>query len=357
MKQTDFVIDRYDFDTYMKPYWSGDFVANESVLFVGETDSASLLYTPTGGVSVRSCDLGTEYKEGVDYLLSGNTLTRLKGSSMPCFTKEEWYPADATERSKPGRLPGKPHIFFGEGGYIAQHQVFVSYSHAGKWEGFVPEDASEKLPKTLSKLQKGEELTLLFFGDSITTGVNASGKIGFEPFADPWPILVKKSLEKIYPMAKINYLNTAVAGKRTAWGLETLEENVIAHKPDTLILGFGMNDRELTPAEHVEQLRTLIERVQGALPEVEIALVATMLPNVEALKFWAAQPEFEAAYKELLLPAHPEIPLIPVTSVHKALLEKKRYCDMTGNNINHPNDFLARAYAHTVVKVITGKEL
>ena len=350
------VTNRYDFKTYMKPYWSGDFMANESVLFAGEEGTASLLYTPRGGVSVRSCDLQTEYKEGVDYLLSGNQLTRLPGSSMPYFTMEELYPPQQVERSRAGRFPEKPWIMFGEGSWIAQHQVFVSYSHDDKWDGFIPADQSDRFSKTLKKLENGEPLTLLFFGDSITTGVNSSGKLDFAPYADPWPILVKKSLEYFYPNAKINYVNTAVGGKRTAWGLETLEENLLVYRPDTLILGFGMNDRFSTE-EHVAELRELIERIRDALPEIEIAVIATMLPNFEAFKFWGNQHLFEDAYRKLLLPAHPTLALVPMTSVHKALLQKKHYHDMTGNNINHPNDFLARAYAHTIVRVITGKEI
>jgi D-alanyl-lipoteichoic acid acyltransferase DltB (MBOAT superfamily) len=104
-------------------------------------------------------------------------------------------------------------------------------------------------------------------------------------------------------------------------------------------------------------IKTLIERTQAALPEVEIVLVATMLPNAETFKFWAGQYLFEDAYRRLLLPSHPELALVPMTSVHAALLEKKQYRDMTGNNVNHPNDFLARAYAHTILRVMTGKEL
>ena len=144
MKQKQYVTDRYDFDTYIKPYWSGDFMANESALFAGEEGTVSLLYIPRDGVSVRSCDLKTEYQEGVDYLLSGKTLTRLKGSSSPYFTNEELYPHEETERSRAGKFSEKPWVLFGEGSWIAQHQVFVSYFHDDVWEGIVPEDQSDK---------------------------------------------------------------------------------------------------------------------------------------------------------------------------------------------------------------------
>ena len=41
--------------------------------------------------------------------------------------------------------------------------------------------------------------------------------------------------------------------------------------------------------------------------------------------------------------------LVPMTSMHSALMEKKRFYDMTGNNINHPCDFLARVYAQVIL--------
>jgi len=36
--------------------------------------------------------------------------------------------------------------------------------------------------------------------------------------------------------------------------------------------------------------------------------------------------------------------------------EIKRYYDMTGNNVNHPNDFLVRAYAQAVLTAISGAD-
>ena len=39
-------------------------------------------------------------------------------------------------------------------------------------------------------------------------------------------------------------------------------------------------------------------------------------------------------------------------SAHDHILRRKRYFDMTGNNVNHPNDFLARLMAQTVVATV-----
>ena len=45
-----------------------------------------------------------------------------------------------------------------------------------------------------------------------------------------------------------------------------------------------------------------------------------------------------------------------MTAVHESLLQRKRYADMTGNNINHANDYLARVYAQTLLKTLEVSE-
>ena len=62
---------KYNLDAYMTPVWKGGVVYNESVMFfpnakTGKLDPAPLLYKPDKILSVRSSDLKTEYKEGVD---------------------------------------------------------------------------------------------------------------------------------------------------------------------------------------------------------------------------------------------------------------------------------------------------
>jgi len=59
-------LDSYDINVWTAPYWEGNLIYHESVMFVGD-DGAPLLYTPEHVLSVRSYDLKTEYVEGVDY--------------------------------------------------------------------------------------------------------------------------------------------------------------------------------------------------------------------------------------------------------------------------------------------------
>ena len=352
------IFDRYDLKTYMRPLWRGNVMVNESVLFIGAEDCVQLLYTPKEILSVRSCGLDVEYKEGQDYIIEGGKLRRTANSRMAYLPEELYYPAEKTEEigAMKGRFPEKPWLYFGEKDTFFKNQIFITYTHEDTWQDAIPAGQAEKFPKTLAKLARGEDTTVVFFGDSITTGCNTSHWMDRAPHMESWPQMTVSALLAEYPDAKINYVNTAVGGKKTAWAIETVDERVVAYDPDLVILAFGMNDTRMPAENHAAQLCELVTLVKEKCPRAEVLVISTTLPNEEADGFWSEQHRFEEVYESTLLKQFPGLPLVRMGSMHKALLKKKRFCHMTGNNINHPNDFLARAYAQSLFKAITGKE-
>lgn len=343
---------KYELGTYLLPLWEGDTVYNETLMFVGESE-APLLYEPEKVISVRSFDLKTEYVEGKDYKVENGKIILLSDTAIPSFSLEEFYPAEPVQgKCFASLVEGHPYIFFSEGSTIFQRQIHVTYTHKDTWSGFIP-SKSEKLARFFEKATSGRAVKVLFFGDSITTGANSSGRVGCEPYADTWMEMIVKRMREYFKNDNIEYVNTAVGGKATPWALETLQERAIDLEPDLMFVGFGMNDASRTPEEEGRLMRELLDRFSAACPECDVALVSPMLPHFRLRGFWGNQPKFEAVFAEICA-ERDHIELIPVTSVHKAVLERKRYYDMTGNNVNHPNDFLARIYAQTALKVLFG---
>jgi len=73
-----------------------------------------------------------------------------------------------------------------------------------------------------------------------------------------------------------------------------------------------------------------------------------MLPNPDAV-----QNGIQSSYKsELDKLTRKGIVVADMTGVHAELLKHKIYQDMTGNNVNHPNDYLARWYAQTMLGLL-----
>lgn len=346
-------LDKYDLNTWIAPYWEGCITYHESVMFVGD-DGAPLMYAPEHVLSVRSSDLKTEYVEGVDYEIKDGKIYRLKDSAMPSFTWDEFYPKSKETSVSGNAFAGskKPYVFFAEGTYFHTKQVFVTYTHQENSSFFVP-TRSTKLTSFEQKLKKGESVNLVFYGDSITAGGNASGRNGgVAPFTPIWAEIVRDALVAKYPSAKLNYTNTAVGGKETVWAIEELEARVNAYKPDLLVLAFGMNDGGKTTAQFIANIKTIVDRVLAANPDCEIALIATMLPHAETTYFKNQDLQEAALYE--LAKSYKNVDVIPMTSVHASVLGVKRYFDMTGNNVNHAGDFLVRIYAQTILETIVG---
>ena len=222
----------------------------------------------------------------------------------------------------------------------------MTYTHKpGAWAGPIPAFAADQLPRTTDKLLKKMPVTIAMLGDSISTGCNASGWAKTPPFQPPYQDLFARNLELTYG-AKVTLKNFAVGGTDTAWGVANVGK-LIEAQPDLVILAFGMNDASGRPAdEYQSNVRAMLEAISAVRPEVEFILVATMLGNRD----WVTlRPELFPQYRDALAQlCRPGVVLADLTAIWAELLEHKRDWDLTGNGVNHPNDFGHRIYAQTL---------
>ena len=352
----------YDVDTYVLPIWEGDTVFYETAMFIGETGVCDLLYTPQKILGVYDYGLQKEYVEGIDYVLNGKTIQRLKGGNMPYANFEDIYSAlpgqyeIAVEKSRcPDYVEGREYVTYGEADTYTKKQFAISYVHSDSWVGAIPKGKSERFSNTLRLLSEANRLNAVFYGDSITTGCNSSGTdLGgnVPPYADAFPVMIQKKLQNIYG-ATVNVRNVAVGGWATGNGLDAFNERVLSEKADLMILAYGMNDRGTPLDNYKTMIADMVCRFKEFNPNGEVVLVAPMLPNVETA--WLKnQPLFAEKLYELE-GEYPFVSVADMTQIHKDILASgKRYRDMTGNNINHPNDFIARVYAQVILKTLLG---
>ena len=345
------ITDRYDLETYLRSFFIGDTVCNESLMFVenadGTLEDAPLLYRASEILAVRSFDLGTLYTEGVDYVLRDGRLFLPASSRIFRWASDAYYPPEKKEGACFGHTGGG-FIVFGEGDTFFRTQVAVSYRHADGTSVRLPAFAGAQLPKTIGKLQRGEPTSIVYFGDSITTGANSSRTQA--PFAPMWSEMTTAMLQKRCNHPHIRQVNTAVGGTDSAWGLRELQARVTPYAPDLVVLAFGMNDG--CPAEEfAENTRAMLREIRKECPATEFILVSTSQPNPAVEGFYRQQYLHEALLADIVAQTEGCV-LAPLWSLHGALLEKKRFYDMTGNNVNHPNDFLARLYAQTMCALL-----
>lgn len=361
---------RYDLKTYLKPLWTGSVVYNETLWFAGDDDlSAPLMYAPDEIVSVMSYDLKTTYREGTDYTWQkGDKTIHLPPdtTTIPHMDYTEFYPSKGDIAYKCGGF-----IYFAEGSDISSRQVVVTYRHSDTGDWQLPRDETDKFPKTMEKLENGETLNVLFYGDSITVGANSSGFVDYDPHAESYPEMVNSYLKARYPSAKINYKNTAVGGTDSYWGAsktggaaggiepgegDHFAVRVLDNHPDLLFIAFGMNDGAYTGSAYKENIRTMIERAREQNPDVEIMLVSGMIANPDTGFY---NKDYES-YQTALIELSEEYDNIGVANVldcvRSVYAMGKRFCDCTGNNVNHPNDFMSRVYAQTILCSLFGDD-
>jgi lysophospholipase L1-like esterase len=242
---------------------------------------------------------------------------------------------------------GNGEIFFGAELEYAQMQVCVTYRHApGLWQGKVPKFDRQALPHCLGRLSGGQGLTIVALGDSITAGANASGNFNQAPFQPAYPELVRRGLAERYGV-DVRLSNLAVGGTDTAWGI-TQVDKVVAAKPQLVVLAFGMNDSaNRAAADYQNNTKKIIEAIRLQLPECEFILVASMLGNRDWIRLkHEVFPQYRDALEQL---CEPGIALADLTSTWSRFLELKQDWDLTGNGVNHPNDFGHRVYAQTIL--------
>ena len=362
----------FTLEEWIRPLWEGDVAAHETVLFRENERVKRLTFPADGILEVRSADLETVYEEGRDWRLEDGCLTRSEGSRLPVMPLDLFYPPE-DPKGVHFRCAEEGHPILGNGieiGMVA-HMTDVTYRHRAAWQGPTVAPQTDKCARLLARLARGEEATVVFYGDSITTGADSSGVHGIPPFTPPFPELTASALARKYGYAlslavkpyqplkpvlrtgggTLHYVNTSVGGMESAWALANVGERVSAYSPDLVVLAFGMNDGGKTAEHYMDLTRRIVGEIRKNTPGADVLLVSTMLPHWRAAGFFGHQNEYEDALAQFAKPLC-GVGLAPMTSVHRWLLTRKEFYDMSGNNVNHPSDFLARVYAMVLLAAL-----
>lgn len=322
-------------------FWKSTTMDRESVFFVD--GRAGLLYDVEALGEVTSADQKTTYTLGKDFQLAPNKreLVLLPGTTIPSRTAAGLYPPKDSPQSLASRAghPGQ-NMLWSEGHFFHDLQVSVTYTHK---PGKNPTEPRGSLPKTVAKLRKNQPLTIAVTGDSISQGYNASAFVKAPPFQPPYPNLVAAALG-----TNVTLKNFGLASTKSADGLKNISK-VLDTKPDLIIVAFGMNDiARNQPKEFKANIAGILDAIRPT--GAEVILVASMLGNPDWIH---TPPKRFAEYRDILAAfTRDGIALADMTAVWQELLKRKRFTDLTGNGVNHPNDFGHRLYAQVILGLL-----
>jgi lysophospholipase L1-like esterase len=315
---------------------------DESMFFVGPVEgesTAPLLFPATQLLALRTATHEILFEEGRDFALDRDTgiVTRLSRSRVPCTTRDE----------VAGLICEKDDDFH-------RRQINATYVYRpGTWNGYTPAFAGGEMPRTNRRLAASEPLRVTITGDSISEGYNASGFILAPPLQPAYGALVAAGLEQAYG-ARVELHNCAVAGWTSDDGLADVDR-VAAQDPHLVIIAYGMNDAGYAaPVDFARNVNGIIEAVRATSPLAEFVVVSPMLPIAEPEDTLLRRfPAYRDALQEL---CGGGVVLADLTTLWTDLLRRKRGYDLTGNGLNHPNDFGHRLYAHVILALLVAPD-
>lgn len=339
---------------YPAPFWEGPRLEEDPILFTsikGAVPEGKLLAVPVKILKVTNRDGSIVYKEGIDYQwVPGTRTVRLpKGSKIPFFTEEVLYPKKGSKWSIRGKVNSDRYLFCTGNVFLANHQIRFTYEHKDT-EIPRPGKIYGKLPKTFAKIRAGKPIVFAVFGDSISCGANASKVQKFAPFQ---PMQYERFLAYLEKKTgkKVAWYNRSQGGRYTGWAIKNLEKrfaNVPA--PDFIFIAWGMNDitSKIPVTNYIKYTKMQMEMFRKRYPDVEFVIMSSMYANPE----WSLTqiPMFEVYRKELQKLADDNgVLFVDQTKVWGELLKRKSFMSITGNGVNHPNDFGHKVYADIMI--------
>lgn len=346
----------------MQPLWNKNdgVVYAEAGMFFG-TRPVRLLYPAEKILSVKCPVKGLEFKEGIDFTHTpgSDLIYRVENGAIPALAEDAIYPDKATAKCHPGEnanaVGGGPDgnfLLFSAKDFFAQNQVEIDYQTAERNFPELPQLESGQLPRFCSRLKPGNKLSVTLIGDSISEGYNATKYLNVPPFN---PTYIEHFADELSARtgAEISVRNAAVNGTGTEHAF-TIRERWLDEPCDLLVIAYGMNDyARLTPEKFQENVCRIMAEKKAVHPETEFLLLTSMTGNPQ----WCHTPEgCETPFAEKVKALSAEtVAIADVRALWRKLLERKDFYDLSGNGVNHPNDYGHRVYATVLTALFDSK--
>lgn len=124
---------------------------------------------------------------------------------------------------------------------------------------------------------------IAFLGDSVTQGVfevyqkDDKMQVVFDS-TEAYSEKVKEILAFLYPQAPVSIMNAGVNGSSAPAGYERLKRDVLAFRPDLLVVCFGLNDSN-AETEGIDNYKNALRNIFVTAKEADIETIF-MTPNM-----------------------------------------------------------------------------
>lgn len=221
----------------------------------------------------------------------------------------------------------------------------------------------DKLLLDAEGLKKYGAITIVAFGDSVTHGFLAKGEINYEMVY--WERLRQKIL-RVKNYVPVNVIDSGIGGDNTQGGLKRIDEQVIAHNPDLVIVCFGLNDIVGELETYTSSLRSIFEKLKECGTDI-IFMTPNMFntyvtdDTIYDREFAHLTAEYQQDGGKMDLFMNSAIALanemgVTVCDCYSKWKELSKTQDTTlllANRINHPKAEMHELFANELFKIIS----
>lgn len=269
------------------------------------------------------------YIEGVDYIVDyeKGEIQRTVNSSIPDYSKNILYEKKDFDHTKFTDFSNHPYF------------VWVDYVTKNGERLAKPNDQSKYLVNFRKKLESGQALSIVSYGNSITAGGEASStEYRFQSIYGNY-------LKSIFPQANFKIEDVSIPGYSSKQGIEWWDTYIGKTSPDLVLVGWGMNDHNKggnSPEQFRKNLVKLVEMIKER-KNAEVILYSAFPPHNDWHYGSHSMELYAEATKLAAIEAH--CAYVDVYSTWMKVFKRKDQSSLLGNNINHPNDFGHWLYA------------
>ncbi len=222
----------------------------------------------------------------------------------------------------------------------------------------------EKLMMEVEGLMEHGPVNIVVLGDSVTHGV-----VGYEiDYEAVWWNLLRRKLNGYRNFIPVNIIDAGIDGTTAKDALPRLDGQALVHRPDLVIVCFGLNDVHGELDDYVSALRTIFGKCRDAGLDV-IFMTPNMLNTRVAEDVRPNLAEFAAKTAELqnsgkmdafmdaarAVAREEGVPVCDCYAEWKKLAGTEDVTMLLGNRINHPDPEMQHLFADMLYEMIMGE--
>ena len=201
-------------------------------------------------------------------------------------------------------------------------------------------------PNVFAKAEAGGELTIAYFGASVTNGAGASSE------ETKWRWLVHRWLEAEYPDTTFVHQHVVNGGTGAHLGASRLGREVLDHDPALVFVEFSVNDGGQPFEEAVKTMEGIVRQVWRRDPTTDIILLHTLNTGALAVYEKGEVPSTAQAFDTVA--EHYGVPSVDVgwVAAQKLMAEEFTWEEFSIDSV-HPRDLGYKVYADHIIACLT----